>query len=162
MGSTAVVCTFLKEYSAVYLALGIVLAFVVSFHSNSESNLDHRIGSGIFYSLTNVTILAKCPLADRGENYPQMKAVSICWLTLHTATLVGLIIWFGAIDSATHLAHWSEHRFTFCKNPALFFATTSSLILLGPISVFFLWRLEKQVKTLEEKEGNVYWSLYSE
>ena len=86
-----------------------------------------------------------------------MKAVSLCWLVLHTVTLIVLMVWFTAMDPSTHLDHWSDHRFTFKDNQALFLATTCAVIAFGPISIFFLWRLEKQVKTLEEKYGRRFW-----
>lgn len=155
VGSIAVICAFLKDYSAVYLGVGIFLAFVVVVRYSHDVMWDTRIGSGIFYCLTNVTILAKCPLADREKNYTEMMAVSITWLILHTLTLIGLMIWYGAMDPSTHLPHWSNHRFTFHENQALFFATTCSVLVFGPISILALWRLKRQVNALEEKEDEV-------
>ena len=145
VGSIAIICAFLKDYSAVYLGIEIFLTFIVAFFFYGESGMDERTGSGLFYCLTNVTILAKCPLGRRKENYPQMMAVSITWLILHTLTLIGLMIWFGAMDPSTHLPHWSEHRFTFHQNPSLFYTLASAMIVFGPISILSLKSLEGQV-----------------
>ena len=65
------------------------------------------------------------------------------------------MIWFTAMDPTTHLDHWSDHRFRFKDNQALFFATTCAVIAFGPISILFLLRLEEQVKAVEEKDGKV-------
>ena len=160
VGSIAIICTFLKEYSAIYLGAGVGITFIVAFWSFTDSeHYDENTSSGIFYSLTNVTILAKCPLGSRKENYPQMLAVSITWMILHTFTLIGLMIWFGAVDSLTHLAHWSDHRFTFHENLDLFYAVTSAVLVFGPISILSLYGLKRQVKALGEKEDKmtIFW-----
>ena len=155
VGSIAIICAFLKDYSAIYFGIGICLTFLAAFSFYSRPQNDEKTGSGLFYCLTNVTILAKCPLGSRKENFPQMMAVSIAWLILHTLTLIGLMIWYGAMDPSTHLPHWSNHRFTFHENQALFFATTCSVLVFGPISILALWRLKRQVNALEEKEDKV-------
>ena len=159
VGSIAIVCTFLKEYSAIYLGVGAVLAFIVAayfYHDHDDGYIDDEcIGSGIFYALTNVTIVSKCPLGSRKQNFPQMKAVSLVWLVMHTVTLIILMVFITAMDPSTHLDHWSDHRFRFKDNQALFFATTCAVIASGPISILFLWRLKKQVKAVEEKDGKV-------
>ena len=164
VGSIAIICAFLKDYSAIYLGIGICITFIVAFNFYSaiqdyRNTEDEKTGSGLFYCLTNVTILAKCPLGSRKENYRQMMAVSITWLILHTLTLIMLIIWFGAIDPSTHLPHWSDHRFTYHENPALFYATTCSVIVFGPISILALWRLKRQVEALgrEENKHVMFW-----
>ena len=142
VGSIALICTFLKEYSAIYLGIGVCLAFIVACHFYATTFTEEKISSAIFYSLTNVTILAKCSLGSRKENYPQMMSVSTTWLILHTLTLTVLMIWFGAMDPSTHLSHWSDHRFTFHENPALFYATTCAVLVFGPISILALWGLK--------------------
>merc|ERR1712210_242554 len=104
VGSIAIICALLKVYAVVYLAIGIVITFVVAFITcyGLKDYKDETTGSALFYSLTNTTILAKCPLADRKDNYRQMMFVSITWLILHSTTLVGLIIWVGAFPDSTH------------------------------------------------------------
>ena len=145
VGSIAIICTLLKEYSAIYMGIGIFLTFVMACYFYWLKDIEGRIGSAIFYSLTNVTILAKCPLGSRKENYKQMLAVSVIWMILHTFTLLVLIIWFGAMDPSTHLPHWSEHRFAFHQNPTLFYTAASAMIVFGPISILSLRSLEDQV-----------------
>ena len=140
VGSIAIICTFLKEYSAIYLGIGICITFIVA--SDFRFSTDERTGIGLFYCLTNVTILAKCPLGSRNQNFPQMTAVSITWLILHTLTLIVLMIWFGAMELSTHLPHWSDHRFAFHENLTLFYATTCVVLFFGPISILALWGLK--------------------
>ena len=82
-------------------------------------------------------------------------SVSIIWVVLHTSALTGLIIWVAVLDSKFHLPHWENHRFTFHENPALFFTTTFAMLVLGVISIFFLWRLKEQVKTFGGEEDNL-------
>ena len=74
-----------------YLGLGILLTFIVVFKrwcdllltycppSPSTRYLggatDVRAGMALFYVLTNVTILAKCPLGNRHTNHRHMTEV---------------------------------------------------------------------------------------
>ena len=81
-----------------------------------------------------------------------MMTASIIWLILNTLTLTMLMIWVGAMDPSTHLPHWSDHRFYFYKNLPLFFSLSSAMLVLGPISILFLWRLKQQVKAYAQKE----------
>ena len=127
------------------------MTFIVAFNKYFSGNIDEQAGSALFYSLTNTTILAKCPLDNRERNYKQMMAVSITWLILHTTTLVGLIIWVGLLPDSTHLDHWSSHRFALIQ-PTIFYPTIGGILLLGPLSILALWGLKKQVLALEEKE----------
>ena len=155
VGSISIICTFLKGYSVIYLSVGVFIAFIIAFIVSYRYNeCERAIFSAIFYSLTNVTILAKSPRESRKDSYPQMLTVSITWLTLHTLTLIMLMIWFGTLDSSIHLPHWSEHRFTFRENPALFYSTTCAMIVFGPMSIFALWRLKRQVK----RQGSNFWT----
>ena len=151
VGSIAVICALLKVYAVIYLAIGIVITFIVAFNTYDFDDTDEQAGSALFYSLTNTTILAKCPLVNRRWNYNQMMAVSITWLILHTTTLVGLMIWVGLLPDSTHLDHWSSHRFALIQ-PTIFYPTIVGILLLGPLSTLALWGLKKQVKALEEKE----------
>ena len=147
VGSIAIICALLKEYSAIYLGLGICITFIVAlFFSNGSYSREKRIGSALFYCLTNVTILAKCPLGTRNDNDPQMKAVSVTWWILHTLTLIVLMIWFGAMDLSTHRLHWSDYRFIFHENPFLFCGITSIDLVFGPISIWFLWGLNRNAE----------------
>ena len=157
VGSIAIICALLKYYSMIYLGIGMVVTFIVAFFTYAGRFIDEAAGSALFYSLTNTTILAKCPLANRKDNYKQMMAVSITWLILHTLTLTMLMIWFGAMDlSGTKFPfHWSDHPFTFHEIPNLFYATTCAVLALGPISILALRRLKRQVKALGGKENNL-------
>ena len=132
VGSIAIICALLKGYAIRYLAIGIVITFIVAFNTY-DSSTDENAGSALFYSLTNTTILAKCPLADRKDNYKQMMFVSITWWILHSTTLVGLIIWVGLLPESTHLDHWSQHRFSLI-HPTVFYPTVIGILLLGPLS----------------------------
>jgi len=158
VGSIAIICALLKVCSVIYLVIGITVTFFVAYNKCNSANTDQKAGSALFYSLTNTTILAKCPLNDREDNQVQMKAVSEAWLLLHSATLVGLMIWVGILPDSTHLDHWSSHRFALIQ-PHIFYPTTVGILLLGPLSILALWGLEKQVKALEEKEesGREFW-----
>merc|ERR1712210_18888 len=75
VGSIAIICALLKVYAVIYLAIGIVITFIVAFNKYYDDDCDdtdEQAGSALFYSLTNTTILAKCPLANRRWNYMQM------------------------------------------------------------------------------------------
>lgn len=126
VGSITVICAFFKVYSVFYLASGIVITFFVAYNkfNGLTQTSDKKTGSALFYSLTNITILAKCPVNNRALNYPQMFAVSLTWLILHSTTLVGLMVWVGALPKSTHLDHWSKHRFAL--NQPTFFSRPSS------------------------------------
>ena len=87
VGSIAIISALLKVYTVIYIALGIVICFVVASKYHVGANRDEKAGSALFYSLTNITVLAKCPLKNRAMNYPQMMAISITWLFLHSTTL---------------------------------------------------------------------------
>ena len=105
----------------------------------------------LFYSMTNVTTLAKCPLKNRSFNYPQMMGVSLSWVVLHMTTLVGLMVWVGVMPESTHLDHWYDRNFTL-NDADIFYPTVICILLLGPLSILALWGLKKQVLSLEEKE----------
>ena len=152
VGSIAIICALLKGYAVIYLAIAIAITFIVAFNTYDDGyTTDKKTGSALFYSLTNTTILSKCPLQNRRWNYKQMIAVSITWLILHTTTLVSLMIWAGALPESAHLEHWSSQRFALIQ-PTIFYPTIICILLLGPLSILALWGLKKQVKVLEEKE----------
>ena len=157
-GSITVICAFLKVYAVIYIALGIMITFIVAYKCYVNDNTDEKAGIALFYSLTNVTILAKCPLKNRAVNYKQMMPVSLTWMILHTAVLVCLMVWVGVLPDSTHLDHWSEHRFALIKATA-FYPTLIGIVLLGPLSIIALWGLKKQVLAFEEKEeeGRKFW-----
>ena len=118
------------------------------------------------YGITNFVVLSKDIVgppwhSNRKESFVKMMAASIIWLIIHTSILIGLMIWVGLMDESTHLPHWSEPRFAFHGRSSLFFATTIAIILMGPVSIFFLWRLKHQVKALAMKENKMdaYWGV---
>ena len=90
-----------------------------------------------------------------------MMAASIIWVIFNISTLVRLMTRVGVMDESTHLSHWSEPRFAFHGHPTLFFVTTTAIILMGPVSIFCLWRMKHQVKALAMKEGKMdtYWGV---
>ena len=80
-----------QHYAVIYIAVGLLLTFIVVFrrlkfsklHSGLTSDFtfstnylgaatDVRAGLALFYVLTNVTILAKCPLGNRHTNHQHM------------------------------------------------------------------------------------------
>ena len=85
-GSIAIISALLRVYTVIYIALGIVICFVVASKYYVGADKDGKAGSALFYSLTNSTVLAKCPLKNRAMNSPQMMAISIIWLNLHSTT----------------------------------------------------------------------------
>ena len=159
LGTIAFIWALLPYWVFIYIAVGIAITFIVAY-IKYDGPRDESVGSALFYSLTNITITAKCPLGSRRKNYGQMMAVSITWMILHTLALVSLMIWVVALPESTRLDHWSSNRFTLVR-PIIFFPTTSGLLLLGPFSILALWSLKKQVLTLEEKEKGE-WSFETE
>ena len=154
VGSLTVICAYLKAYALIYLASGVVITFIAAYTSSKYGSMfgrDQKVGSALFYSLTNITILSMCPMNGRKLNYPQMVAVSATWWVLHSAMLVILMIWAGALPESTHLDHWYEHRFTLIQ-PTVFYPIVICILLLGPLSIGALWGLKKQVLALEKKE----------
>ena len=77
VGSITVICAFLKVYDVIYIALGIVITFIVAYKCYVNDNTDEKAGTALFYSLTNVTLLSKCPLKNRAVNYKQIMPVSL-------------------------------------------------------------------------------------
>ena len=150
VGSIAIIWALLKDHVRIYLGIGIGITFIVAFIMY-DGPTDEKAGSALFYSLTNITVTAKCPLGNRRKNYRQMMAISVTWVILHSIALVGLRIWVGNLPESTYLDHWSTNRFTLIK-PTIFYPTISGLLFAGPLSVLALWGLKKQVLTLEEKE----------
>ena len=142
VGSLSVVCTLLKGYSAVYIGLGIVIAFVTAYNTVYSNGTDERVGGSLFYCLTNVTILSKCPHYDRSVNYQPMFAVSLAWLSYPSLALISLIFWYTLL---AHPAHWAATRLA---SPAIFYTTSCSLLTVGPISILALWGLKRQVRAM--------------
>ena len=166
VGSISIICTFLKEFSAIYFGIGIPVIFLFFCRYFTYRSLYEKFSQSATYSAGNMVILTKDLHGgtwqnSRKESYAKMMAASIIWLIVNTSILVGLMVWVAALDESNHLSHWSEHRFAFHGHPTLFLSTTSGIILMGPISIFFLWRLKHQVKALATKEGKVdtYWGV---
>ena len=153
VGSIAIICILLKKYVVIYLVLGILTNFIVAFKTyDTGINIDEKIGFSTFYALANVTILAKCPLENRQINFRAMMNVSMTWLILHSTSLVGLMLWVGALPTSTHFAHWSDQTL-FLIEPTLFYPAICALIfLLGPFSIFCLRCLQTQVLSFEKVE----------
>ena len=155
IGSIAIISAFLQRYVIIYICGGTILSIIVAFAYFNNCREHERLSNAIMYGLMNITILVKTLLGSRKEQYPTMMAVSQAWLILHTVTLMMLMVWFGAMDPSTHLAHWSEHKFFFYNNMALFYTATTTAIIFGPISIFSLWGLKKQVKAFAVRENQL-------
>ena len=130
------------------------------------NNFIERMSVSSVYSVNNFVILTKDFFgppwhSSRKECFVKMMAASIIWLIINISILIGLMVWVGLMDESTHLPHWSEPRFAFHGHPTLFFVTTTAIILMGPVSIFFLWRLKHQVKALavEENKMDAYWGV---
>merc|ERR1711971_832015 len=81
-----------------------------------------------------------------------MMNVSMTWLILHSTSLVGLMLWVGALPTSTHFAHWSDQTL-FLIEPTLFYPAICALIfLLGPFSIFCLRCLRTRVISLEKEK----------
>jgi len=153
VGSIAIICILLKQYVVIYLVLGILTNFAVAFKTyDTAINIDEKIGFSAFYALANVTILAKCPLENRQLNFCAMMNVSMTWLILNSTSLVGLMLWVGALPTSTHFSHWSDQT-VFMLEPTLFYPAICALVfLLGPFSIFCLRCLQAQVLSFEKVE----------
>ena len=165
VGSLTIICAYLKAYALIYLASGVVITFIAaytSFKYGSMFGRDQKVGSALFYSLTNITILSMCPMNGRKLNYPQMVAVSATWWVLHSAMLVSLMIWAGALPESTHLDHWSEPRFALHSDlfgPIGLYLAVLLILFFGPLSLMCLWDLKNKVKAFEREEagGRKFW-----
>ena len=146
-----------KTYSLTGIAFFCVTIPIAFFFLPYNDRRDRLYNVLIYGSIP--FILMKSPYASRKECFPKMMTMAITRLILHTLLLVVLMIWFLVLDPTTHLTHWSEHRFFFRGRQTLFLAATSATLLLGPISLLFIWRLKHQVKTLAKREGKLdtYW-----
>ena len=145
VGSLSVVCTLLKGYSGVYIGLGIVIAFVTAYNTVYNLGSDERVGDSLFYCLTNVTILSKCPHYNRKKNYKPMFSVSLAWLVYHSLALCSLMFWYSLLP---HPAHWAATRLA---SPAIFYTVCGSLLALAPLSILALWGLKRQVMAMGAK-----------
>ena len=155
VGSIAIISTFLKRYVMIYICLGTILTIIVAFYYFNNNREHERLSTAIMCGICNITILVKTTLGSRKENYRTMMAVSLAWLIFHTVTILMLMVWFGAMDPSTHLAHWKQPRFFFYNNMALFYTATSGIIVFGPISIFSLWALKRQVKAFAAGENQL-------
>ena len=147
VGSLVISITMLKAYSAVYLGIGVGLAFSVAWVTCPRNNKDDRMGYSLFYCMTNVTIVAKCPLENRRHNFKTMMSVSLVWLVWHYFAIITLMVWYRELP---HLPHWKD---TYLATPAIFYSSTSAMLLLGPLSIWNLWMLPKQVKAKSTRWG---------
>ena len=153
VGSLAIIFSMLEKYAVVYLVFGILIAFCIAYKTHDTGiNMDKKFGFAAFYALTNIMILAKIPLENRQLNSRPMLNVSMMWYLLHFTTLVGLMLWVGALPASTHLAHWSSQRFAL-REPSIFYPATCLLILIvGPLSIFCMRCLRTQVLSFEKME----------
>lgn len=149
VGSLAIICTMLKAYSAIYLSVGIILAFIISYKAIETEKVtdDERLGVSLFYALCNITIVSKCPMYNRKGNFKPMMGVSIMWLIFHSMAMILLMIWYGALPTSYHLAHWPS---THVSSKAFFYPFCNILLfIIGPLSILALWTLRRQVKAME-------------
>ena len=107
------------------------------------------LGYSVFYSFTNICILTKCPLYNRQENYNTMMRVSLVWMICNSMTLITLMVLY---TSFPHLL-WSN---TIFSTPAIFYSSTCSVLVLGPVSIFLLWVLRRQIRNIPGEQD--YWN----
>ena len=143
----------MAQISAAFLSIFI-------FHIGSTSIVMiclHWIGLILYVAVSISSIIASNNMfGNRREIIRKlMTSLTIAWIT-NTLALTVLMIW-SALDPSTYLSHWdwSDPRYFFHDNPPLFYATTSALLVLGPISLLLTWRLKHQFKAHAQKEGKM-------
>ena len=160
VASLAIITTITREFSIVYILVGLLISFCVAYRKfNNDNGVGIRMGAALFYSITNLTILAKCPLGTRKENYPVMKALSVTWVILHSLSLVSMIIWVS-LPTTYHLPHWANtQRLGLLSNLPVFYGICGALLILGPVTILTLASLKRQVKDMEEEGKRKLWEV---
>jgi hypothetical protein len=155
VGSSVVVLSLLPwHYAALYFTVGSLLAFTVVLWSRGcRPTNDEDVGTALFYALTSITVLAKCPLASRAANFHLMLRVSLVWLALHSAALAGLL-------AAVGRGHWAPrpaHRLGLTGDQRTFRAVCGALLALGPASILALMLLRRQVEAMDRLSSRMLW-----
>ena len=78
-----------------------------------------------------------------------MMRVSLVWMICNSITLITLIVLY---TSFPHLL-WSN---TIFSTPAIFYSSTCSVLVLGPVSIFLLWVLRRQIRNIPGEKD--YWN----
>ena len=138
-----------------YILSGGILVLPIAYRAffHQREAYDEKFALPFFYALTNITVVSKCPLGDRNDNYRPMKFVSLVWMCYHCLALIILTICYSVdvlpVDVAT----------TRLSDPVLFYSLTSVTLLMGPLSVLSLRWLMDTVKNLKGwNEENQTWS----
>ena len=154
VGSLSIVCCLLKGFSAVYIVAGCLVVLPIAFVTGQGSDDYVKFAWPLFYALTNITVVSKCPVGTRKYNYPTMKSVSLFWMYYHSLSLVILTIFYSVdilpFDVAT----------TRLSDPILFYSVTSVTLLMGPLSILFLISLKNTVKKVDKSSERYLWSYY--
>jgi len=163
VGSIAVLTTMWQHYAVIYIGVGLLLTFIVVFRSTNYlgAATDVRAGLALFYVLTNVTILAKCPLGNRHTNHQHMIEVTWIWSLLYGVVLgyTSLMIHAGGIDSDNGYFEWREpwanhYKLAILASPWVFHLTSAILVALGPLTHVALVMLQKIIVAEDKKRGD--------
>jgi len=148
-GTMILSITLLRQYSLVFTITGVLATFCVAWLIYDRYGTDDKLGFSVFYSFTNICILTKCPLHNRQDNYFTMMGVSWVWMICNSITLITLMVLY---TSFPHLL-WSN---TIFSTPVIFYSSTCSLLVLGPVSIFLLWVLRRQIRNIPGEQD--YWN----
>ena len=139
------------------MLFGCLCSFIAAFKSyefDEYDRTDEKIGFALFYALTNITVVSKCPLHNRKDNNKAMHFVSLIWWIYHSVTLVVLIIIYS-LDKSLLPIDIASTRLSDAK---FLYPVAAAVLLIGPISIFSLRWLRYTVKQLEgAEEIKKYW-----
>ena len=147
VGSLGIVCCLLKGWSALYIFTGSLLVFLIAFKTfkyGDDTMLAieryTQIGGSLFYGLANITVVSKCPLGNRKDNFSTMMYVSLFWMCYHTLSLIILTICYYMDVLPVEVAT------TRLSDPVLFYSVTTATLLMGPLSILSLKLLKNIAK----------------
>ena len=141
VGSLSIVCCFLRQWSALYIFVGCLFMFFITWKSCWWGLTEWKLGLSLFYGLTNITIVSKCPLASRIMNYKPMLFVSLFCVVYHSTALLIIIICYS-IDGSIFPAYISSTRLND-------YSVTSIVLIMGPVSVLGLRWLKSTVRQMD-------------
>ena len=148
---------FYRYHAVVYLGILLVVTFVVAFYFWDTGITDERVGSALFYTITNLTITAKSPVQNRSMNYRVMMAITKSHFILHSLGLVFLMIWVS-LPASVHPDHWANtNKMVILANLPWFYAICGVFIVFGVVSILTLMWLRTQVMEMDKKSGRKLW-----
>ena len=153
VGSLSIVCCFLRQWSALYIFVGCLFMFFITWKTCGWAFTGEKLGLSLFYGLTNITIVSKCPLGNRYRNYKPMLLVSLFCVVYHSTALLVIIICYTT-DVSIFPADISSTRLS---DPAVFYSVTSIVLIMGPVSVLALRCLKSTVKQMDVEGDNILW-----